>query len=172
MTVGHDSIYSVAIQLSQKRWPNMRIEYSMTIQRPIEEVFAFVSNVENWSQWISNTSEITKTSSGPIGVGTTFTQITHFLGRRLDVRGTVMEYMPNRKIRVQSDGKPVPFQSTITLEPAAGGTHLHDVLEASGDVSALFKIAEPLMEGMVRKGYEKDHETLKDLLEAHAEVMA
>lgn len=148
----------------------MRIEYSVQINRPIEDVFAFVSNLENWPQWISGASEAKQTSPGPLGVGTTFRQVSHFLGRQFEVNGRVTEYEQNRKFTVESDSKPVPFGNTITLEPAGGSTRLHNVLTASGDVGGLFKLAEPIMERMFRRQFEKDHENLKDLLEAHAEA--
>ncbi len=148
----------------------MKIEYSILINRPIEDVFAYVSNVENWPQWISGASETKQTSPGPMGVGTTFTQVSHYLGRQFEVNARVTEYEPNRKFAVVNDGKPVPYGNTITLEWAGGSTRLHNVLTASGDVGGLFKLAEPIMERMFRRQFEKDHENLKDLLEAHAEA--
>jgi carbon monoxide dehydrogenase subunit G len=148
----------------------MKIEYSILINRPVEEVFAYVSNVENWPQWISGASEARQTSPGSMGVGTTFTQVSHYLGRQFEVNAKVTEYELNRKFAVENDGKPVPYGNTITLERAGSSTRLYDVLKASGDVGSLFKLAEPIMERMFRRQFEKDHETLKDLLEAHAEA--
>lgn len=150
----------------------MKIEYSVTIQRPIEEVFAFVSNVGNWSQWVSGTSEARQTSPGPIQVGTTFTQVSNFLGRRFEINATVTEYEPNRRFALASDGKPVPFGNQIIFEAVREGTRMTDVLSSTGDVSGLFKLAAPVMEGMLRNQFEKDHEHLKELLEARAEPRA
>jgi carbon monoxide dehydrogenase subunit G len=150
----------------------MKIEYSVTINRPIEDVFAFVSDPQNWPKWISGASEAKQTSAGSVGIGTTFTQVTHFMGRQFEVKATVTEYEPSSKFAVENDGKPVPYGNTFNLERVGSSTRLHDVLTASGDVSGLFKLAEPLMERVLRRQFEKDHETLKDLLEARAEVSA
>ena len=144
----------------------MKLEYSVIINRPVEEVFAFVSNVENWPQWVSGASETRQTSSGPVAKGTTFTQISHYLGRRFEINATVTAFEPNRLVAVENDGKPMPFGNRITVEAANGGTRLTNTLSAAGDVGGLFKLAEPVLERMFRRQFEKDHETLKDLLEA------
>ncbi len=62
-----------------------RLECSVTIDRPVEEVFAFLSNYENDPKWSSATVEGKKTSEGPIGVGTTWRSVSKVLGRRTEV---------------------------------------------------------------------------------------
>ena len=50
----------------------VKIEVSAVIDRPVEDVFAFMSNPENDPQWQSDTAETKITSQGPMGVGTTY----------------------------------------------------------------------------------------------------
>lgn len=140
----------------------MKIEYSVTVQRPIEEVFAYVCNVENWPRWISGTSEAKQTSPGPIQVGTTFTQLSNFLGRRFEINATVTEYEPNRRFAIANDGKPIPFGNQINFEAVDESTRITDILSSSEDVSGLFKLAAPVMESVLRKQFEKDREHLKE----------
>jgi uncharacterized protein YndB with AHSA1/START domain len=47
------------------------LEISTVINRPLEEVFAFLSNPENGPKWSSGSSDVTMTSAGPLGVGAT-----------------------------------------------------------------------------------------------------
>ncbi len=47
----------------------LKIESTTLIDRPVEEVFAVLSNVENNPKWSSAFLEVNKTSEGPIGVG-------------------------------------------------------------------------------------------------------
>lgn len=49
-----------------------KIERTITIHRPVEEVFAYVSEVEHGPRYTSGQREAHKTSSGPMGVGSTF----------------------------------------------------------------------------------------------------
>lgn len=62
----------------------LRIESSVVINRSIEEVFAFVTDVEKFSQWSAVAEEVKRTSEGPMGVGTMSSFVAHFLGRRLE----------------------------------------------------------------------------------------
>ena len=50
----------------------IRIETSIVINRPVKEVFAFLSNFENWPKWSPGLLENKKTSDGPISRGTTW----------------------------------------------------------------------------------------------------
>jgi uncharacterized protein YndB with AHSA1/START domain len=50
-------------------------ENTVIIQRPVEEVFAFLADFENLPKWNDAIVETTKTSPGPVAVGTTYRQI-------------------------------------------------------------------------------------------------
>lgn len=47
-------------------------ETTLTIQKSVEETFAFVSDFSNAAQWDPRTYEATRASEAPIGVGTRF----------------------------------------------------------------------------------------------------
>ena len=49
-----------------------KIERSIVINRPVEEVFAAYTNLENHPKWHPGILEAVKTPDGPIGVGTTW----------------------------------------------------------------------------------------------------
>ena len=42
----------------------IKVEQSLVIDRPVDEVFAFVANVEDNAQWQSGVLEVRKTSQG------------------------------------------------------------------------------------------------------------
>ena len=49
-------------------------ENTVTIQRPTEEVFAFLADFENIPRWNYAIEETHKASAGPVGVGTSYRQ--------------------------------------------------------------------------------------------------
>ena len=59
-------------------------EISLVINRPVEEVFAFISNPENQPRWRAATLEITRISSEPLDVGSVVKGRFTFLGRPFD----------------------------------------------------------------------------------------
>src|SRR5437870_9835769 len=106
-----------------------RAEISTTIKRPVEDVFAILSNPENSPQWSSSSLESTKTSAGPIGVGTTTRSVGKLLGRRIESESEVTEFEPNRKFAAQSKSGPFPFQTSVTFERIEGGTRVNATIE-------------------------------------------
>jgi uncharacterized protein YndB with AHSA1/START domain len=76
----------------------IKIEVSTVIDRPLEDVFAVLSNEENRPKWSSTSIEVKKTSEGPIGVGTTWRGVYKIFGKRMERESVYTEYEPNRKI--------------------------------------------------------------------------
>jgi uncharacterized membrane protein len=143
-----------------------KVEASVVINRPIEEVFAFAANIENNAQWQSGVLEAQVTSEGPIGVGTTYRYVTQLLGRRIEADGEVTEYEPNRTYSFESTSGPFPIEGGLTCEAAEDGTKVTLAVEA--DIGGFFKMAEPLVARTIKKQFEADVGKLKDLLEAQA----
>lgn len=143
-----------------------RIEINLVINRPVEEVFAFVSNSENLPRWRSTSLEVKKTSEGPFGVGSTFRGRFTFLGRQFEGNIVVTGYEPNRVYVSKIAEGPFPLETAYTLEPVENGTNVTFVVE--GEPGGFFKLAEPLVVSMARRAYDTDLQNLKEMLEAQA----
>ena len=144
----------------------IEIKNSLQINRPVEDVFAFVANIENLPLWAGPVTEAKQTSEGPVGAGTTQTQIAQFLGRRIESSQEVTEYELNKKLSTKTTSGPLPIEVSYTFEPVAGGTMMH--LEGNVDAGGVFKLGEPIVGRMLKRQTDADAETLKELLEAQA----
>ena len=141
-----------------------KLEQSVVINRPIEEVFAFVSDFEKSPQWMAELVEAKQTSAGSLGVGTTLSGVAQPLGRRAESTQEVTEYKPNRRFAIKSTSGPVASEDAYTFESVAGGTKVTRVVEA--ELGGFFKLAEPLIVRMMGRQFETNFAHLKDLLEA------
>jgi uncharacterized membrane protein len=141
-----------------------QIENEVIINRPIEEVFSFVSNIENYIQWQSGVIEAKLTSEGPLGLGSTYKYSAKLLGRKIENNGKYTEYIPNKKITFKGTSGPFPGQGTYSFENVNGGTKLSTLIEA--DIGGFFKIAEGLVVKQFKKQFDADFENLKTLLES------
>jgi uncharacterized membrane protein len=141
-----------------------KLESSVVINRPLEEVFAFATDIEKLPQWMAELVEAKQTSEGPLGVGTTVSAVAKPLGRRAESTQVVVEYQPNRKFAFKSTSGPVASEDETTFESVAGGTKLTRVTEA--EMVGFFKLAEPLVVRMMQRQFDTNYATLKDLLEA------
>jgi len=146
----------------------LRVENSVVINQPIEEVFAFVSNTENGPLWQTQVQEAKVTSDGPFGVGSTTAQTAHFLGRGIETEGEITEYEQNRKIAWKSTSGPIPGEGQNTFE-AVGEGQTKFTLTAELDIGGFFKLAEPLVARSARRQMEANLDNLKDILEADAD---
>ncbi|MFQ5794785.1 MAG: SRPBCC family protein [Candidatus Bipolaricaulia bacterium] len=142
-------------------------ELSVVINRPVEEVFAFLAAPENVPRWQLGILENEQTSEGPIGVGTTYQMVSQFLGRRIESTFEVTEYEPNRTVSLKTTSGPGQLEASWTFEAIEGGTKVAVV--GKGESSGFFKVAEPIVARMFKRQTEANLGTLKDLLEAQAE---
>jgi uncharacterized membrane protein len=70
------SLIIIVVQPNQKKsFKGFEFSNQLVINRPIDEVFSFLSNFENMPKWNYYVMSVTKTSGGSIGVGTTFHQV-------------------------------------------------------------------------------------------------
>ena len=140
----------------------MKFSNEIIIRRPVAEVFAFISNLENVPSWNYAIVETRKASDGPVRVGTTYRQL-RSIPTPTEETLEVTELEPARRFAVTGDLG--PFHGTLTYELAetAEGTRLTNTakLEASG----LSRLAAPLARARVRDAVAENLATLKQLLE-------
>jgi uncharacterized protein YndB with AHSA1/START domain len=143
----------------------IKTKASVEIHRPVAEVFAFVTRVENFSQWFGEIVTTSwQTSPGAVGLGTTFTQTHQFLGRRFESRFVVTAFEPDHLFCVRTSAGPVPFQGCFTFEPVADGTRCIDQHEINPQ--GFFGLIGSLLVGRLRQQADTNLANLKRLLEA------
>jgi uncharacterized protein YndB with AHSA1/START domain len=145
-------------------YPMARTEVGTTIKRPVEDVFALVSDYSKNPQWAAGMVEfeIEKTSDGPIGVGTTWRGVGTSLGRRMESQIVYTEFEPNRRL-VFEGTKPFPMTVAFTFDSIAGVTRIDQVVEAQP--GGLFRLAGPLLAAAARRRFQGNLDNLRDLME-------
>jgi carbon monoxide dehydrogenase subunit G len=135
----------------------------VTIQRPVETVFAFIADGEQGPRWRSGVLDIKRVSGD--GVGARYTQgVRGPLGRRISADYEITVYESNRRIEFQTTAGPVRPHGRYDLEPADGGTRLTFTLDAK--LSGVRKL---LMGSMVQRTMDDEVASLdrvRQLLEA------
>lgn len=105
-------------QMKEQSIEMTRIEQSVVIGRPVEEVFRSTADVDRMSEWSAELVETKKTSEGLVGVGTTFSAVVKFLGRRVEAEQEVTAYEPNRRFNVLVASGPVGGRAAILSAPS------------------------------------------------------
>jgi carbon monoxide dehydrogenase subunit G len=101
-----------------------QISSSIVINRPIEDVFAVLTNVENTGKWFPGDVKEWWTSPPPHGVGSTRRARVKMglMTTENDAVATVFD--PPHRAGIKGTSKNAPFEAMLTFEPAEGGTRV------------------------------------------------
>ena len=143
-----------------------RFEATVVIDRPIEEVFAFLADGENDPKFSPRVLEISKTSDGPPGVGTVYASTVKDAGVKTKREFKITEFEPPTRIRWTEVSKNLVSapEGGYDLAPEGSGTRLtfHNVLEGHG----FGKLIAPLALRQARKGADEFGGSIKAAVEA------
>jgi uncharacterized protein YndB with AHSA1/START domain len=141
-------------------------EATTVIDRPIEEVFAFLANGENDPTFSPRVLEIAKTTEGPPGVGTSYASTVKDAGVKTKREFKITEFDPPNRIRWTEVSKnliTVP-EGGYELAPEGSGTRvtLHNTFVGHGPG----KLIAPLALRSARKGADDFGRAIKAAVEA------
>lgn len=139
-------------------------EIATTIDRPLEDVWAFLENFDRFPEWNPGLTEAHMTSSKPVGVGTTVVFRGKFLGRTFELTQEYAEYVPNQRFVVKTAAGPFHLELESALERGPDGTKLTN--RYRGESHGFVKLAEPVVVRLAKKQFESAAENMKALLEA------
>jgi carbon monoxide dehydrogenase subunit G len=140
------------------------VHSSITINRPIEDVFAVLTNVENTGAWFPGDVKEWWTSPPPHGVGSTRRARVKMglMTSENDAVATVFE--PPHRAGMKGTSKNAPFEAMLTFEPVDGGTRVESNIEL------LIRGPARLFGGMFTRWYGKSWDqglvNLKRMMEA------
>jgi uncharacterized protein YndB with AHSA1/START domain len=137
-------------------------EVTIHLNRPVEQVFAFLADTGKVSTWQSNLIELKPLTEGPLRVGSRFREIRRLGRKESEIQGEITVFEPNKRFETKTITKP---QVTVSysFEAENGGTRLKHkfVMLTTG----LMRLLEPLIAGSIKKESASDFETLKRILE-------
>jgi carbon monoxide dehydrogenase subunit G len=140
------------------------ITQSVTVNRPVEEVWAFLSDFENTTRWSRGVLEARQTSDGPLRVGSILQTVVKAFGRRRTADYLVTEYEPNRVFAFAVTAGPMTSRARYSVEPAGAGTRL--TVSGEAEATGLLRLLAPILVRTVERHSQDDLFNLKRILEA------
>jgi len=141
----------------------INLDLGTLIDKPVHDVFAFITNPQNMSKWNSAVVSMEQLTPGAVGVGTKFKNVGEMMGRRIEGEMQVTEFEPDAKYGFQMNAGPMQINMVMTFKTVGTGTKLG--LNAQGNPAGFFKLAEGVMSGRVKTMMEENLERLKSVLE-------
>jgi len=145
----------------------MRIEESILINRPPQEVFAFFEDRRNDERWMGGVEESTYADHAETtDVGRRGRMVMEAMGRR-EFDDVVTVFVPDRKVAHRFDDGSFVFESGCDADPEGSGTRATVWLEPERLPGGMFgRLLAPMVARATRKNFRADLERLKALLEA------
>jgi len=143
----------------------VKADFSVTIARPPQDVFAVLTDVPHHTDWAKGPDSIKDVSEDPARLGTTWTQISKLLGREIETHLKVNVYEAGHRFGFEAD-KPIAFQMLWQLEPSGSDTSINVHLE--GEPEGFFAVATPLVRKALTDTVSGDLARLKTQMEAKA----
>lgn len=100
----------------------MEIVRTVTVDRPLAEVFAYLSDFTTTTEWDPGTVRTTrKDGDGGFGVGTRYHNVSTFMGRETELTYVATEHEPPVRLALRGENQTVVAHDTMILTPTAGG---------------------------------------------------
>jgi len=144
----------------------VRAEESIVVERPIEEVFAYLTDLERVPEWQTNVLFL-QLQSGSLRPGAQLVELRKFLGRKIESVVEVTEYDPPHRYTIKTQSGPIPFEISNVLSESGSGTRIDAAVE--GEPGRFFGLIEWRVVKAVERELWNSLATLKDILEARAD---
>jgi ligand-binding SRPBCC domain-containing protein len=138
---------------------------SVRIERPLEDVYAYVAEPGNFPHWNSAVEAVRKTSAGDdTGVGSTYVMERTLPTGRVVNGLEIVAHEPPTAFAIRTTSGPTPFHYHYRFVSDGAETTVH--LDASVELPGAAALLGPLAARRVRRGVDANFAALKRTLEA------
>jgi uncharacterized protein YndB with AHSA1/START domain len=143
-----------------------QIRESVEIDRPPEEVFAYLDDVERHGEWQQDIVGVERVTVGPTRQGTRVRETRHVPGGNRSMTYEVTEHDPPRQSSFRVLDGPIRAVGTISVEPAGDGTKSRVTIVMDFEGHGIGgKLLLPVARNQARKRVPESQAKMKELLE-------
>ena len=126
----------------------MKLERTVTVQRPLEKVFAYLSDFTTTTEWDPGTVTTVRIT-GDGAVGTEYQNTSTFAGRQTQLTYVVQELVPDKRIALRGENSTAIAYDTMTFREVDGETEV--TYTADFTVKGITRFVAPLMTPLFTK---------------------
>jgi Polyketide cyclase / dehydrase and lipid transport len=146
----------------------VRLEFSIEIERSVEDIYDVVGNPENDVKWQDAVMEVHKLTPGPIQAGSRYRHTLKIFGKRMGVDVEFIERQPHSGYVLQCRSTPFDFETRVQLTPLkrqeGRSTRLDTIVE--GRPTGAARVAAVVLSRHRSAEIDRDLRTLKRLMES------
>jgi hypothetical protein len=151
-----------------KEWKEIKMVDVFTeiyIKRPITLVSEYAANPDHAPEWYVNIDSAEWRTPKPLMVGSQISFKARFLGRDLAYVYQIVEYLPGKKLIMETANGPFPMKTIYTWH-AINDNLTRMTLRNKGIPSGFSSIFAPFMSLMMKRANMKDLKKIKTILES------
>ena len=138
-------------------------EVSVHLNRPVDQVFAFLIDARNLLTWQSNLIEVEQLTEGPPRAGTRIREVRRIGRGPSEILTVITVFEPDKRFDTKTVTQP-QVSVSYSFEAEGGGTRVNFkfVMLTSG----MMRLLEPVIARSIRKQFASDFEKLQHVLES------
>jgi hypothetical protein len=140
----------------------LKFAADLTVNRPLEQVFAWLTNAENQGKFDKSSLKMELLTPGPWRAGTQFRELRNLGGRQTEVLSEVADLEANRRFVIRSRTGP-EWLGIWLFEAEGNGTRLRWTGQMR--MKGLARLLEPLIGRQMRAQISQQFAQLPDVLE-------
>ena len=141
-----------------------KFETSIFINCHPQDVFNYVTNLDNFATWQKGDETFQWITEGPPGVGSTYKVVTSLLGRKIESELEITDWEFPNQYSFRGTSGPLTLLTTRKFEAQGEGTLL--IHTGRIELRGLFKMFEGLIGKSTEKANVTSYPNLKKILEA------
>ena len=145
----------------------INVQASIEIERPVEEVFAFMTDLEHLPSWLEGVKEARSLSADPTAPGARVTHVNEYLGQAFESTFEVLEWHDNSCTVFKVLSGPLRGESKQTFERLSDDATLVTI-EVTGDGTGPLKVGNFLAKRAAQSRVDQSLSNAKELLEEGA----
>ncbi|GIU95969.1 MAG: hypothetical protein KatS3mg012_2426 [Gaiellaceae bacterium] len=149
----------------------MRIVESILIDRPPEDVWAVVSDLETHTIWRPALVEFRRLDDRPLRIGSQIREVLRWGTREIEIEDVVTALDPPRRFALRGGWSAADFEVDFLLEPVGDGTRV-TMDWPLRPKSPLLRLAAPFLKRTMSKATREELEKLRDYVEARPAASA
>jgi ligand-binding SRPBCC domain-containing protein len=142
----------------------INISFPVQIARPVEDVFAYVTDLDKLHEWQPNVVSVTNETGGALKQGSRLREVRKGpLGRDVSSLVEVSAFEPNRRFNLRILEGPLPIDGSHTFSAENDGTRID--FTAEGRPGGPMRLLEPLLARVLKRQFKEYYAALKRNLE-------
>jgi len=135
------------------------------IDRPVADVFAYVTDPAKLASWQTNTVSAVQEGDGPIGLGTRLREVHRGPGgKEITSVVEVSAYERDAAFGLRMLEGPMPIHADLAFAPSDGGTVLR--FRTFGQPTGTMRLLQPVLRRALRRQFAEHCQNLKRVLDA------